>query len=216
MARCWSCEKVRGKRVCPARGGALICSRCCGTKRQVEIQCPADCAFLHGADPSFRPDSQKREEARFLSRFLSLNERQVVFMLFLHHLLLSQRARFDGLADLELAEVVGAAAKTLETQEKGIVYRHPTSSPHLDQRADWLVGILSRRSDIPQAPEASDEDVRRVAQALQKAIRDHASEDSSSYLQTAAEVLRRSLDSAPPVELPGDSTEPPADLIVPP
>ena len=74
MARCWSCEKVRGKRVCPARGGALICSRCCGTKRQVEIQCPSDCAYLHGADPSFRPDSQKREAARFLSRLKELLE----------------------------------------------------------------------------------------------------------------------------------------------
>ena len=35
----------KGKRECPALGG-LICSRCCGEHRGVEIKCPPDCRYF--------------------------------------------------------------------------------------------------------------------------------------------------------------------------
>lgn len=45
MAVCVSCGKRKGKRSCPALAG-LICPRCCGTKRIVEIACPPTCPYL--------------------------------------------------------------------------------------------------------------------------------------------------------------------------
>lgn len=48
MALCVSCGKQKGKRACPALGGQ-ICSVCCGTKRQKEIECPAGCVYLNPA-----------------------------------------------------------------------------------------------------------------------------------------------------------------------
>lgn len=45
MAACVSCGQRKGKRSCPALGG-LICPKCCGTKRVVEIHCPPDCRYL--------------------------------------------------------------------------------------------------------------------------------------------------------------------------
>jgi hypothetical protein len=43
--RCSSCDRRKGKRACPALGG-VICPRCCGSKRIVEIRCPPTCRHL--------------------------------------------------------------------------------------------------------------------------------------------------------------------------
>lgn len=45
MARCVYCGARKGKRACPALGGA-ICPSCCGSHRQVDIACPEACPFL--------------------------------------------------------------------------------------------------------------------------------------------------------------------------
>src|SRR5438067_13025412 len=42
---CPICHKRKAKRFCPARGDG-ICSVCCGTEREVTIDCPSDCAHL--------------------------------------------------------------------------------------------------------------------------------------------------------------------------
>ena len=220
LVTCWSCNKVKGKRVCPARGGDLICSKCCGTKRRVEINCPEDCPYLHGADPNWRSATRQKEDARFLSRFLALNEGQVMLLLFTHHLMLSVRARFAALSDEELQAVIGTALKTMDTRAKGIVYSHPSGSPHLDKVADWLARVLSERGSIAAAPEASDSDVRTVLDAINQAIRDHAAGGHQvGYLETAERVLQSSLGGTPAIELPdelGVLDEPPSDLIVSP
>ena len=218
VAICWSCQKVKGKRVCPARGGELICSKCCGTKRRVEIQCPEDCHYLHGADPGWQSQAQKKEEARFIGRFLTLTEGQVVFMLFVHHLIFSSKKRFSNLSDSELKEVIGTAVKTLETRAKGIVYSHPASSPYVESTSAWLADTLSARSEIQTAPEASDDEMLEVLRTIEKAVQEHADESASreSYLSTAWGFFRSTLEGAPPIELPGGDDEPPEGLIVPP
>ena len=42
---CPICSKRKVKRFCPARG-ENICSVCCGTEREVSIDCPSDCPHL--------------------------------------------------------------------------------------------------------------------------------------------------------------------------
>jgi len=42
---CPICEKRKAKRFCPARADT-ICSQCCGTEREVTIDCPSDCPHL--------------------------------------------------------------------------------------------------------------------------------------------------------------------------
>jgi hypothetical protein len=42
---CPICEKRKAKRFCPARTQS-ICSQCCGTEREVTIDCPSDCPHL--------------------------------------------------------------------------------------------------------------------------------------------------------------------------
>lgn len=45
---CPICEKRKAVRFCPAKG-EKICAVCCGTEREVSIDCPADCSYLIAA-----------------------------------------------------------------------------------------------------------------------------------------------------------------------
>ncbi len=54
---CPICRKRKAKRFCPAKG-ENICSVCCGTEREVTIDCPSDCTHLVA---SRRYDSERRE-----------------------------------------------------------------------------------------------------------------------------------------------------------
>lgn len=45
---CPICEKRKGARFCPAKG-EKICAVCCGTQREVTIDCVPDCAYLLAA-----------------------------------------------------------------------------------------------------------------------------------------------------------------------
>lgn len=220
MATCWSCGRVKGKRACPARGGELICSRCCGTKRRVEIRCPEDCVYLHGADARWTPATHEKEDSRFLAHFLELDERRATFAIFLHHLVLQTARPLASLPDDELQSVLETAAKTLETRSKGLLYAHPTSSPHLQPLADWLVQVIAERALITVAPEATDTEVGAALAATLAALRDHVEHGSGRerYFELAARVFGESLAQGPRIELP-DELAPSSSghgLIVPP
>jgi hypothetical protein len=45
---CPLCEKRKEARFCPAKG-EKICAVCCGTEREVTIDCPVDCSYLVAA-----------------------------------------------------------------------------------------------------------------------------------------------------------------------
>ena len=45
---CPICEKRKAVRFCPAKG-EKICAICCGTEREVSIDCPPDCSYLVAA-----------------------------------------------------------------------------------------------------------------------------------------------------------------------
>ena len=45
MSQCVYCGQRKGKRPCPALGGA-ICTICCGEHRVVRVACPPDCSYL--------------------------------------------------------------------------------------------------------------------------------------------------------------------------
>ena len=55
---CPICVRHKAKRFCPPKG-ASICSVCCGTEREVTIDCPSDCPYLIA---SRQYDSERRED----------------------------------------------------------------------------------------------------------------------------------------------------------
>lgn len=218
---CWFCERVKGKRSCPARGGALICSRCCGQKRRIEIQCPEDCPYLHGGDPRFRTASQQKDEALVLAPFFALGESRAAVLFFVHHVLLSSPAT-ARLGDVDLEDVLTTVRRTLETRTKGLLYTHPPGSAHLEPVVDWLDRVLAEREKIAGVPEASDAELLSMLDVLVRSVGAHRSQGVSgrreSYLETAGRLLAESLSQAPPLELPAELGPPPANerVILPP
>jgi hypothetical protein len=218
MAQCWFCGRVKGKRACPARGGELICSRCCGSKRRIEIPCPADCSYLHGAhDAKWLSKSQEKEQDRFLASLVSLEEPQAQFYLFLHHLLVSTANPLSSLSDRDLIEVLTTATKTLETRAKGVLYSHQTTSPHLQSATEWLLKLVSARKKIEAAPDVSDGDVAVAVGGFAASAEKHAKEAGKErYLEMIQRLLSIAFAERPALALPEELDEPPASLIVSP
>ena len=71
---CKLCEKRRVRRHCPGVS-ADICPQCCGTGREITIDCPLDCPFLQEARVHERPAALTREDIP--NQDISLKERFV-------------------------------------------------------------------------------------------------------------------------------------------
>lgn len=206
---CWYCNRVKGKRSCPARAGELICPRCCGTKRRIEIHCPEDCPYLYGEhDARWESPARQLEEKRFLSHFAGLEREQVPLLVFLHVLLVQIREDLGGdLSDREALDVVSTLARTYDTLSKGILYEHQSASPKLQAVVGKLGRFLAKRAEIPAAPRATDAEILAVLRAIEAALLSHTRGVSSprSYLDSADRTFKPSGEGLPTVEVPGES-----------
>ena len=142
---CPVCNQRKAKRTCPALG-KQICTVCCGTKRLVEINCPADCGYLASSrahPPAVVQRQQELDRAMLLPVVQGLSDRQArVFLM-----LASVAARHQGemlqkVLDEDIAQAAGALAATLETAGRGILYEHqPASLPAARLMGD-LKGVV--------------------------------------------------------------------------
>lgn len=128
---CPLCHKRKAKRRCPALS-LVICSVCCGTKRQVEIRCPGDCPHLAACrhHPPAVAQRQHERDIKALAPFLTdVTERQYALLLWLHAGTAPHRASaIPAVQDADLAEAAECLASTLETAAKGIIYEHPAAT----------------------------------------------------------------------------------------
>src|SRR4051812_42259083 len=122
---CPLCGIRKERRACPA-GHQTICAVCCGTKRLTEIQCPEDCAYLSSAreHPAAAVKRQQEHDvAILLPTIQALTERQYqLFFLFQSAIGRHTPEGFARLIDDDVAEAAGAAAATLETAARGVIY----------------------------------------------------------------------------------------------
>jgi hypothetical protein len=216
VAHCWYCGKVKGKRSCPARGGDLICSRCCGTKRRVQIRCPADCPYLHGGnDRHWVSDVQAKEAARFFGVLVGLEERPAAFFTFLHRAIAANQTPLAPLEDRDLEEVVRTATRTLETLAKGVLYSHAAARPNLQSAADWLVRLVGSRKKIGGAPDVSDQEALLALQAFASAVQAHSAAPAARerYLEMVSRLVK---EASPREMMLPDGLDEPKHLIVPP
>ena len=124
---CPLCGQRRARRACPALGHD-ICAVCCGTKRLLEIRCPADCGYLatareHPPAAAVRQHQEDLEVAVQLVR--DLNERQSqIFFLIATFVVRYEPGELHSLVDDDLAEAAAAIAATFETAARGVIYEH--------------------------------------------------------------------------------------------
>jgi hypothetical protein len=130
---CAICETRKEKRFCPAVHGR-ICPICCGTEREVTLDCPSNCAYLQQARRNERQRSVEEigREALFPKVHLPENvtELRESLIVALGYAMVQAGQRDRSLLDRDLVAVLTGLAKTYETRaDSGLWYESPMSNP---------------------------------------------------------------------------------------
>ena len=142
---CPICEKRKAERFCPAKG-EKICAVCCGTEREVSIDCPSDCAYLVAGH------RYENEHQRALPADTPLLDEKIPQdIVYTHQQLMSALAfsiaKFCSVqraaTDPDVLEALQALAQTYKTLSSGIIYEKPPDAPLPRELYAALIALLS-------------------------------------------------------------------------
>lgn len=127
---CTICDQRRPRRFCPGVRGE-ICSICCGTEREVTVNCPLDCEHLldarqHEKYPLQDPDHVPNRDIRVTESFLMENERLVGAA---GAVLYDAAVATHGSTDADVREALDALIRTRRTLESGLIYETRPANP---------------------------------------------------------------------------------------
>jgi hypothetical protein len=120
---CAICGVRKARRFCPGVRGN-ICTLCCGTEREVTVDCPLDCEYLQEAhrhekltpaDPRNFPNPDIRVTEEFLREHEAL-------LLFLASAVLESAFNTPGAVDHDVREALQAMIRTYRSLESGLYY----------------------------------------------------------------------------------------------
>jgi hypothetical protein len=142
---CPICRQRKAKRYCPAKSES-ICTICCGTEREVTIDCPPDCPHLI-ASRQFQRDRHEPELEKLPFRDHRVSDKVVreneMLLSKLSYVICSFARDNPSLLDADTQASIHALAETYQTLAKGIVYEKPPE--HRMQRE--LYGALKAGVD---------------------------------------------------------------------
>jgi hypothetical protein len=196
--KCPACRDRKPKRSCPALR-ATICTVCCATKRQVEINCPLDCVYLSSArahPPAVVQRRQERDVSFILQVVSELTDTQYrLLLLFQSATVKHAGGARPSLRDEDIAEAAAAAASTLETARKGIIYEHQAVSvpaQRLTSELGRVVADLGAQAGSQQARFERDAAValRRLEQGARTAAKALAGDEPPVYLNLLTRMLK--------------------------
>ena len=128
---CPICEKRKAERFCPAKA-EKICAVCCGTEREVTIDCPADCAYLISAHryesdhPRDLPAGTPLLEETIPKDLLYTHQQLMAALAFsIAKFCAAQRAAVDN----DILSALEALAQTHKTLSSGLIYELPPQAP---------------------------------------------------------------------------------------
>jgi flagellar biosynthesis regulator FlaF len=128
---CPICEKRKPARFCPAKG-EKICAVCCGTEREVTIDCPSDCSYLIAAH------RYEDEHQRSLPADTPLLDEKIPQDIVYTHQQLMAALAFSiakfcaaqpAATDTDVLTAIDALAATYKTLRSGIIYEKPPDAP---------------------------------------------------------------------------------------
>jgi hypothetical protein len=130
MATCPLCSVRSAKRYCPAKD-VQICPVCCGTKREIEIDCPSSCAHLK-ASRSYELDKPVLDAetiAKIQKYDQTFIEQYQPILNAVNQAVLEERFASPWLVDQDVIEVYKALTATMRTLSSGIYYESVPESP---------------------------------------------------------------------------------------
>jgi hypothetical protein len=156
---CPICEKRKAERFCPAKG-EKICSICCGTYREVTIDCPADCSHLVAAHryedehPRALPADTPLLDEKIPQDVVHTQQQLMAALAF-------SIAKFcaaePAAVDADALAAIQALAHTHKTLSSGIIYEQPPAAPLPRQIYAALAAFLAeiRKQQTERADSAS-------------------------------------------------------------
>lgn len=127
---CAICDTRRSRRFCPGVRGD-ICSLCCGTEREVSVDCPLDCEYLrnarqHDKDPAVDVEQLPNRDVAVTDSFLEANED---LLLFLGQTLTGAALNTPGVVDFDAREALDGLIRTYRTLQSGVYYESVPPNP---------------------------------------------------------------------------------------
>jgi hypothetical protein len=127
---CAICQTRRPRRFCPGVRGD-ICTICCGSEREVNVDCPLDCEYLREAHKHEKPlpiDSETlpNRDIPVSEEFLQQNEQLLIF---LAGALAQAALRTPGVVDFDVREAIEALIRTQRTLQSGLYYESLPTNP---------------------------------------------------------------------------------------
>jgi hypothetical protein len=170
---CTVCSQRPSRRACPALRSD-ICSVCCGTKRQREIDCPLDCPYLVTAQahPAAVVRRQHEDDLKmFLPTVRDLTEPQADLLR--QVLSFIRMYRGDALMktiDADVEAAASALAATYDTAARGLIYeQRPNTLPAQRLAGDLKMFVSKAGGDRGTS---LDRDLATVFHAVEVGARD--------------------------------------------
>lgn len=217
---CPVCHQRRPKRDCPALGRS-ICPVCCGTKRQVEIACPADCGYLSSsrAHPAAIVQRRRERDYRFLLPLVSeLSEHQYRLLLASQALILKHSASaLPAPLDADIADAAATIASTLETARKGIIYEHQATSVPAQRLAAEIRAMfaeIEREGHVRSLDRDGAAILRRIEQGARQAREAFPEDGERAYLSFLGRVMSEAARAQAAEPQPPDAVDPGAGGLI--
>jgi DNA-binding transcriptional LysR family regulator len=142
---CPICGKRKAARFCPAKG-EKICAVCCGTEREVTIDCPSDCTYLVAAhryedehQRSLPADTPLLDE-KIPQDIVHTHQQLMAALAFsIAKFCAVQPAAVDG----DVLAAIQALAQTYKTLSSGIIYEKPPDAPLPRELYAALIAFIS-------------------------------------------------------------------------
>ncbi len=127
---CPLCSHRQGKRYCPAVA-EQICTVCCGTKREIEIDCPSSCSYLKASRTyeSEKPIPDPQVGAKVHNYDERFVQRHQPILDALTNSVLEERMASPWLVDNDVIEVFRSLSVTMKTLSSGIYYESLPQTP---------------------------------------------------------------------------------------
>ena len=192
MAKCAACNSRKGKRNCPALG-SLICSQCCGTKREKEIACSEDCFYL-GKSKQYFTD---RQDAQMISDFdremksIIGNEDPYEDILqnieFIIHKIYTEKGNInDRDVEIALEHIIEMGKAQMDLPSKFLT----RLAPNVQGIVDAIDDILESRESFIKKKEHLITKLKCVYRILDSVRAHYQPDDSCSYLNFIGEFVR--------------------------
>ena len=109
----------------------VICTLCCGTEREVSVDCPLDCEYLQEAHKREKPqpidpETLPNRDVPVSKKFLGENEE---FLIYVAHALAQAALRTPGVVDFDIREALEASIRTQRTLQSGLLYDSLPANP---------------------------------------------------------------------------------------